>query len=307
VAGKPDFRITHAGANEVIQIGSGVFTWVNDLGKMFNLLPESMQWRYDDNSSILGIQSEDNLKDGMQEIIDSFLEDLRAQTLAAGWRSQEACEAAIYSLNRGWIASFIGLARMSLESAFFSMARFQDLIVRLRSLNNATTAEKWSKEWGLFDKSNNEANFGRHRENPGEYAFSAASVSKLMDKSMEYLKAENVDQPALDRLKSVYTGLCEVTHPNAEGLQIYWDLSGAEPIFPGAPSYRRIDCYHGQTLNKSDISLLNGLWAIGFSAHFSTEVYYRMENLKVEVLNRKSGFAKRIDVVDEGRGSRHLV
>lgn len=307
MAGNPKFTITHEGAQGVIQNSNGVFTWLNDLGQMFNLLPETMTWRYDDNSSILGIQSEANLTEGMQEILDALLEDFKAQTLAAGWRSQEACEAAIYSLNNGQIASFNGLARMSLESALFSMARFQDFIVRIRGLNNATTKEKWGNEWVLFDNANNQANFGRHRENPGKFPFAAASVPKLMDKTVEYLRAEQADQDVFDRLSSVYTGLCEITHPNAEGLQVYWDISSAEPLFPGAPSYRQIDYRNGYCLNKSHVSLLNGLWAIAFSAHFSTEVYYRFNNLKLEVQNKKSGFAKKIDVVDQGRGSRKLV
>lgn len=307
MAGSPNFEITHPGALEVIAASKGAISWILDLEQMFGLLPEELDWRYDDNDSIIGIASEETLQQGMQEMLDAFLNDYLAQTLASGWRAQEACEAAIYSLNNGWIVSFNSLARVSLEASILSMARFQDFIVRVQGLKNATTREKWLSEWQLFDESNNSANFGRHKDHRGNFTFASTSISRHMDKSDKYLQNIGGDKELLVHVRNVYSDLCEITHPNAEGLQVYWNLEGAEPIFPGAPSYRKLEFSNGKKLNRNHLSLVNGLWALGFSAQFATEVFYRFSQLEVQVSPKKSGYGKSISVIDVAISNKKLV
>jgi hypothetical protein len=115
------------------------------------------------------------------------------------------------------------------------------------------------------------------------------------------------DKELLAHVRNVYSDLCEITHPNAEGLQVYWNLEGAEPIFPGAPSYRKLDFSNGKKLDRNHLSLVNGLWALGFSAQFATEVFYRFSQLEVKVSPKKSGYGKSIAVIDVAISNKQLV
>jgi len=301
MAQTPRFRVTHPAASHLIETDDDVLGWVKDLDQMFNLLPSTLNWRYDDNDSIVGVNSEDSLQQGTQEILDAFLADYTAQALASAWRAQEACESAIYALNHGWLVAFDGLARLALESSFLSMARFQDFLVRVKGLNHATTNEKWAKEWELFDKSNNSANFGRHQRNPGDYPFTASSIYSHFDRAKEYLKAKDTSEVAIKHVERVYGTLCEITHPNAEGLQVYWNLEGAERIVPGSPSYRKLEANRGMSVTPENLPLRSGLWAVGFAGHFTTEVFHRFKLLQVTVTNRQSGFGKQTVVFDPTR------
>jgi hypothetical protein len=255
-----------------------------ELDDIFRHLPDSHLWRYDERESLVGFSHGVTVA-AVEELLDAFRADAETTTLGMAWRVREAAASAVSDLNAGRIVTFVSSARLALESTIVALSREITFSNRIRAMEVAKNDEAFDVALEEFDVDNNQFLYGRKMNDVETFSWAATSVPTHLKRVLKNLD----DKPPIQKMVSrTYEQLCEITHPNAEGVQVYWDLSNAEPILEGAPSYRWLRFDQGLRVPDTHLGLLAGLWALGWSADQATACYHRLRAMKF-IVERRSG------------------
>ena len=247
------------------------FAPYNQIGEVYQLLPQEHLWRFDTEYSIIAL-SEDasipELQSHINEVSNAYMNDLRVTILGLGWKCEELTANAINSINKGHYLSAAVLARSILEATVVSASLYArlceadaqikqtgDFVKFLQNLHENTRKILWGRRYKTRVPTIQTSNILSHMETYKKLKIMEASSDKYFD--------------------DVYEFLSNVAHPSADGHQFFWQILNNSYENESKPHWIQL-----RNSNRSDLEYLEQfIFSIGWSLTFSAAKITRIWDL----------------------------
>ena len=236
------------------------------LHNYFSEIPETFIWQFDTESTLSTLTEESTLEDAnqhIQEVLDSLVNDMRAAVIGLVWKCEELTASSVRAINQNFIVSSAITTRAALEAAIACWAltiRFMTAVSRSQetwnvfSMMESIEAETKKLLWGrkYLDR---------------DPVVSSSNIRNYFNTVLTTHKNEKGNNDdVVKNLDSVYEFLSNAAHPNAEGQQLFWNLSFDQHIDLALPEWREMSKHNRAPADLMDKYIFSIAWALSFAA-----------------------------------------
>ena len=276
---KQDFVITNSNFRKICESNYLEFNApFNSLYQVFELIPHDYLWRYDTEFSIVPLSTESNIEDyeiHSNEVANAFLNDLRASIIGLAWKCEELTVEAIHSVNKGYLISASILARSILEAAVVSVSLFTRLCDAEAEFRKTGDSVKFMES---LHENTRKVLWGRRLNSQKPIIQSSNILSHI-----ETFKRVSILEPSTDKhFNKVYEFLSNVSHPSADGHQLFWRIEDNDYENSSMPHWIEM-----RNANRNDLEVIEPYvfsiaWAITYATSKITRIWNLLEDFEIQ-------------------------